>query len=472
MTMIEFESAARKWAALVSIVAASGCGAQTDEREALSSETHFLSRCSDDCPDGLSCIDGACTRACSSDDACADLNSNAECLPGSGDGNSCQVVCAGTPECRAENDEWTCQAARCAEAVAGPDPVAACPAFAGGVQEPVQIEANAESIPGSLDVHRAAADATGVYWIDRSHAVFGRPRGGDTESLRAAPGDEPGIVPGTLVVTGLVSDETTVYFADGIGPDPNGPPSADPPRPPGRLWAVPKSGGEAVLLHSSDSLVLYPLGVVNERLILTDHNQVYAFDVNGEAAPYALDHIPASDYVGFHLGGDQVFWRSTVDERGVVMAVDLSGGDPVEVVDLGSAEVSSEVLANGRVLLYAPEMLVTEPLNLVQYFEMVDLDSGCHTQLPSVGTSIGSAIVDDTHVYWKSFNGLGGVSPGDDLDAPVPYLRVNLETGALEEVTSPDFHASLIRDILAQDDEAIYFKLNDDGSLVALQKPD
>jgi hypothetical protein len=50
-------------------------------------------------------------------------------------------------------------------------------------------------------------------------------------------------------------------------------------------------------------------------------------------------------------------------------------------------------------------------------------------------------------------------------------VRVNLETGALEQLVSDDFHVSLITDILAQDDEAIYFHTNDDGSLVALYKP-
>lgn len=231
---------------------------------------------------------------------------------------------------------------------------------------------------------------------------------------------------------------------------------------------MPKNGSEATLLYTSDSEVLYPLGVVGDDLIVTDQNRVFTLTIGDDSpALRQLSHVPSSDYLGFELVSGELYWRAGTS----VFTAPVAEGEPREVIDFGDAAVSGDVLGNGEVLLFAPELLVPEPLNLVQYFEMLDLETGCQTELPSLGTSIGSAIVDDTHVYWKSYNGLGGVSPGDDLDAAVPYVRVHLQTGALEQLVSPTFHVSLVRDILAQDDESIYFRLNGDRSLVGLQKP-
>lgn len=469
--MIELRMGSRCWALLLGIAAGSGCGAKVSEQEPLSSETHFLSRCSDRCDDGLECIAGVCTRECASTDACAELSANAECSPTSDAERTCQVPCDGNATCRAENANWSCESARCVGEARGPEPDPTpepmCPRFAGGVMEPAEVETSAEPIPDSLGVVRAAADSSGVYWLDDSHAVFGRPRGGDTEMLRPAPEREPDETR-PLEATGFVTGKDAVYVGDGLGPPPDSLPGPGPPSPPGRLWAVPKNGSEATLLYTSDSEVLYPLGVVGDDLIVTDQNRVFTLTIGDDSpALRQLSHVPSSDYLGFELVSGELYWRAGTS----VFTAPVAEGEPREVIDFGDAAVSGDVLGNGEVLLFAPELLVPEPLNLVQYFEMLDLETGCQTELPSLGTSIGSAIVDDTHVYWKSYNGLGGVSPGDDLDAAVPYVRVHLQTGALEQLVSPTFHVSLVRDILAQDDESIYFRLNGDRSLVGLQKP-
>jgi hypothetical protein len=287
MTTIELQTSARNWALVVSLVAVSACGAQTSEQEPLSSETHFLSRCTDRCSNGLQCIAGVCTKPCESSDSCRELSANAECLPALSADNSCQVACSGNPQCRSENEDWACAADRCVASGSGPDPEPRCPAFEGGVQSPVEIDAESELIPGSLDVLRATADETGLYWIDASLAVFARPRDGDTEMISPVPAADP-IVPGVIVITGFVSDGDTLYFADGMGPDPSGPPSADPPSPPGHVWALPKAGGEPTLVFESNSQVLYPLGVVDGELILTEHNQVFAPGRGDRYPPRAL----------------------------------------------------------------------------------------------------------------------------------------------------------------------------------------
>lgn len=121
----------------------SACGAQTTndvqgegpDAPSVDSESHFLSFCVGGCPDGLSCLCGVCTRSCSDDDACDELNSDAQCLdPTPAMETSCRflpvsqvcdVACDNDDDCGDVSAAHVCDRGACRTA-----PVAseACPA--------------------------------------------------------------------------------------------------------------------------------------------------------------------------------------------------------------------------------------------------------------------------------------------------------------------------------------------------------
>ncbi len=87
------------------------------------SETNFLKSCDAGCGDGLSCICGVCTRACSSDAECTSLASAAECVAetASGSGESCSgnpaaicdLACRENADCAALGNSFACQDDHC-----------------------------------------------------------------------------------------------------------------------------------------------------------------------------------------------------------------------------------------------------------------------------------------------------------------------------------------------------------------------
>jgi hypothetical protein len=64
--------------ALLAMVFVTACHA-TRPGGSITSESHFLMQCAGDCPDGLSCICGVCSAACTNDQRCAKLSAQASC---------------------------------------------------------------------------------------------------------------------------------------------------------------------------------------------------------------------------------------------------------------------------------------------------------------------------------------------------------------------------------------------------------
>lgn len=77
-------------------------------------------------------------------------------------------------------------------------------------------------------------------------------------------------------------------------------------------------------------------------------------------------------------------------------------------------------------------------------------------------------MMDRRHVYWYSLDGLVGVSPGDP-PTPIDLLRVDLQSGRLEQVVSPGFEAVIVDNIAGQNSQDLYV-LTRQG-LVAVRKP-
>jgi hypothetical protein len=87
------------------VLLATHCGGMTGPQSG--SESHFLDPCrmSRDCANGLSCLQGSCSRPCTRDGDCADLLSGATC-GGAGAGDSdaavegqCTLSCVSADQC-------------------------------------------------------------------------------------------------------------------------------------------------------------------------------------------------------------------------------------------------------------------------------------------------------------------------------------------------------------------------------------
>jgi hypothetical protein len=104
-------------ALVLGVCAWSGCTKSPDPGGG-TSETHFLLLCSDEvCSDGLSCICGACTQACSSDTRCDELASGASCMDPAqascGEARSCDVECEANADCAQLGADHKCEDGRC-----------------------------------------------------------------------------------------------------------------------------------------------------------------------------------------------------------------------------------------------------------------------------------------------------------------------------------------------------------------------
>ena len=108
---------------LVAILLCFGCRGGNGDPQT-DSETHFLARCETGCGEGLTCLCGVCTRACSSSDECSPLASGAQCVavadrpaeaacadaPGPA---FCDLPCSGTPSCAGLGPPNRCQSGYC-----------------------------------------------------------------------------------------------------------------------------------------------------------------------------------------------------------------------------------------------------------------------------------------------------------------------------------------------------------------------
>jgi hypothetical protein len=458
---------------LFALVAAA-CGAASADNS-FGSETHFLVRCSAECGGGLECIDGVCTRSCVGDAECTSLSGSAACLPAesSSGPSSCRVACGADGDCQAENEGWTCAATRCVAPTLGLSAPPAgsgarCPSFAGGVQEPSEAPASVERVPGSANVEWAYADESGVYWIDFDGGIFGvKSRATSATTLRPAPS-----TPGARL--GLIGDANRLYWAEASAGE-LGPVEPSPPPPPGRLMTLSKDGGDAELIVESPSLVLTPLGIDSSGRVFVTSSDGYLHEVSGSGALERVANVPQLEGGGMQMVDGRAYWLVYEDagDRSVpaLYAATPGGGAPVRLRQIEDDLGIVPFVAGRGVVLWAPGETRFDPLLLVQRFSMLNENTGCVQELPGVELSIGQTLIDGRHVYWQSFNGLGGLSPGQP-NPLAPILRVDLRTGRFEHVVTPGLEITVVSGLAAQNDDTLYVRQNPEGSLFAVRKPD
>ncbi len=121
--------------ALFALIGAFSCRSGSGTPE-VGSESHFLSVCSGDCPNRLSCLCGACTRTCADNGECSTLASGATCVgvesrapatcPG-GTPTFCDMPCTVDTNCASLGAQYRCQSGYC-RALNGGATASVCPA--------------------------------------------------------------------------------------------------------------------------------------------------------------------------------------------------------------------------------------------------------------------------------------------------------------------------------------------------------
>lgn len=458
-----------EWAALALALMAAIGGCSKTNQQSGESNTNWLRICTGDaeCGGELGCVCGTCTVVCEQAAQCSERDEATTCMPaadscgGPARVSACLVQCTSDDECGGI-EQGVCRSGVCARRVAQ-----ACPAFAAGVQTPVEVASSFEALPGVGQIGAALVDEDGFYYFDLEGALFALPHGAESPvTLRPAPEEE-------LLTMSMVGDSTTLYWTAARRP-PLGPPDPSPPPPPYWLYAISKQGGAATLLFESADRGLYALATSGDEVIVrrsSGQPTLEALAKDGSTSPRAIaEGIPAEE--ARVIEGElywTVPWEESSDENGYFQDLYRAELDGSGVELLTRIENSRYIAGGGRVL-WRQERTHFDPLVHDENYVMLDERTGCVQPLPALGLSIsGDSLLDGRHVYWKSFNGLEAVSAGDELKA-YPLVRVDLRSGVLEQIVAPGFAATLVDDIIGQTDHALYFRVNRGGA-VALKKP-
>jgi hypothetical protein len=236
------------------------------------------------------------------------------------------------------------------------------------------------------------------------------------------------------------------------------------------VLSIAKSGGAPELLVESAASVLTPVGIDPAgRLLVNDSDgSLKAVGVSGALEP--VGNVPRTEGGDLQMVDDLVYWSRYDDgtEQRHVYGASLRGGEPVLLTPVEGGTYTSFVAGRG-VVLWSPEETRFNPLLLVQHFRMLNENTGCVQDLPSVELSIGQTIIDDRHVYWHSFNALGAaIVPGPSVD----LLRVDLRSGRFEHLTTPAMAQVSGGDLLAQSGDTLYVRVNPGTTLYAVRKPE
>jgi hypothetical protein len=100
-------------AALLTLAASNLTGCSQPSDTVNGSETHFLEACNTSCASGLECVDGQCSKRCSTDDVCGELDDRATCATQPSAVKACELECSDNTDCTRLLPELTCNAGVC-----------------------------------------------------------------------------------------------------------------------------------------------------------------------------------------------------------------------------------------------------------------------------------------------------------------------------------------------------------------------
>jgi hypothetical protein len=284
------------------------------------------------------------------------------------------------------------------------------------------------------------ADESGVYWYDVNGSVFAWPRG-ESEVIELLAGvesvyDSVAAEGPTPVVMSLVAGADHLYAGEADAVD-----TVDRlgGAPPSRLLSIPKRGGPATVLVESERELLVPLAVDAERLLVVGHGpdatQLYhqVSLANPELLPFPPELVrEASGSSGG--AADDVFrdWQARRREQ-----YDFS--------------------------VCPGYFLARHAGDSIHSLFMLDAASGNERTFSRIGARIGTPVCDERHVYFYSTGGFQGI-----VEQP-QIVRVDVESGQLTRLVSPDLILQNNFSILGQDAENVY--ANNGDTVLAIRKP-
>jgi hypothetical protein len=334
----------------------------------------------------------------------------------------------------------------------------------------------------NAELLRAVADDVTLFWIDATGAIFAWPHDSQQppEQLKSAPDELRTVLRMTATETDLIWADAGAYSEPVLG--------AYPPPPPGRLYSMPKHGGEPLVLRETPDTLMHLVAATSDRVWFVepgpDGELLYSLARDDGSVTQVTTSGEQRDP---QIVAGQLYWwtegEASNDESGYYQDLfrqDLNGGQAEFVTAIEGW--SYDVIGNR--VAWLRETTLFDPLVLQQHVVTFDMTTGCQHVLPSDGLTVAAGgrlpMVDATHVYWLSFNGLGTVSnptPADGEPPPelppepgLPLLRVQLDSGMLEQLVIDGLRIPLGGDTLvAQTGQGIYVR--GDNGLVLVEKP-
>lgn len=308
----------------------------------------------------------------------------------------------------------------------------------------------------------AIVDDDAIYWYQDDGAIWRFAKGASTAEL-LRPKQEP-----PVWLRGFIADDERLYWGEAAllsGVEPA-------PVPPYRLWSADKGDFEPRLLLENASAPLLPSGASGGSIYAQrgDFGGPYVRVPSDGGGAFDAPEIP----LGARLYGDRFYWfePGSNDALGELWRGRLSDPTPYS---LGLIERSELDVGPDHVLWHRARHEQGPPAVLYESFVVIDERRSCSASMPAAGESISFATaVDADHVYWHSYNKLGGIEVGTDgrqsSPAPdYPLYRMNLVTSRVERVETPGFSAPNHSFIVGQDAENIYVSTPE--ALVSIRKP-
>lgn len=309
----------------------------------------------------------------------------------------------------------------------------------------------------------ALVDDSAIYWYQDDGAIWRLAKGASAAEL-LRPRQEP-----PVWLRGFVADDERLYWGEAgllseVEPT---------PVPPYRLWSADKDDFEPRVLLEDAGTPLLPVGASGGSVYAQrgdfggPHVRVRG---NGGDAVNAPE-IP----LAARLYGDRFYWvePGSDDELGELWRGELNDPTPRS---LGFIESSMLHVGPDHVLWHRDRYEQGPPAVLYESFVVIDEQRSCSASAPTAGESISFATaVDAEHVYWHSYNKLGGVEVyADGRQSPpspdYPLYRMHLATRRIDRIETPGFSSPDRSFIVGQDAEHIYVSTPE--ALVSIGKPD
>jgi hypothetical protein len=308
---------------------------------------------------------------------------------------------------------------------------------------------------------QVVVDDTAVYWYEDSGAVWRWVKGASAaEQLRPAP--EPGV----WIRGRLLTDANALYWTEADILEGGFQPTLGAP---GRLYRLEKESLDSTVVAELANPYGVAAGIYGSTVYIDGVGTFMRIGLDGGGID-DVSEIPS----GALLFEDRFYWLAPGSDTEPQELFRGHLNDPT-LFSLGRMEASGLDIGPDHVLWHRERYDAGPPQVLYESFVVIDERRGCTAQMPAIGESISFATaVDESHVYWHSWNKLGSVTRyADGRQSPplpdYPFYRMQLDSGRIERIETPGFSTPDGSSILGQDATHVFIATPD--ALVSIEKP-